>query len=87
MAVQTYLRETIMASSATDVMKDLEYDWLSVLNNKAQALRAYEKYIQDAKSAQSQPCVEMFEKLMEQEAAQIKDVRSHLMSVMQDGKM
>ncbi|MBE9076566.1 hypothetical protein IQ241_04525 [Romeria aff. gracilis LEGE 07310] len=76
-----------MALSASDVMSDLEYDWLSVLHNKAQAIQAYEIYIQDAKAAQSQPCVEMFEKLMEQEAAQIKEVRSHLMSVMQHGKM
>lgn len=77
-----------MASpETTQVVSNLEYDFLTVMQNKAEALQAYDKYIQDAKEVNSQPCVELFQKLKQAEAEHIQEVRKHLSSVMQNGKM
>ncbi|WGV26147.1 hypothetical protein [Halotia branconii] len=68
-------------------ISDLEYDFLTVLHNKAEAVRAYETYIQDAQEANSQPCVELFQKLRQSEMEQAQEIRHHLQEVMQHGKM
>ncbi|MGP1382980.1 MAG: hypothetical protein ACTS2F_05425 [Thainema sp.] len=66
------------------VVSDLEYDWLTVMHNKAEALQAYDQYIEDARSANAQPCVELFSKLKQAEAEHIQEIRKHLMDVMQN---
>ncbi len=68
-------------------MSDLEYDLVTVLKNKSEAVKAYDTYIQDAQSMDSQPCVELFRKLKENEMQTAQEVRSHLQEVMQKGKM
>lgn len=68
-------------------ISNLEYDWLTVMQEKAKALKAYETYIQDAQAAGSQPCVEMFQKLQQAETEHIQEIRQHLQQVMQHGKM
>lgn len=79
-----------MAAQATNgnrVISNLEYDLLTVLHNKSEALKAYDTYIQDAQSADSQPCVELFQKLQQAEIQQAQEIRQHLQQVMQHGKM
>lgn len=71
----------------TRVVSNLEYDLLTVLQNKAEALKAYETYIQDAQSLDSQPCVELFQKLQQADMQQAQEIRHHLQEVMQKGKM
>lgn len=71
----------------SQAISNLEYDLLTVLQNKAEALQAYDRYIQDAQSIGSQPCVELFQKLQQQEVQQAQEVRQHLQEVMQKGKM
>jgi len=71
----------------SQVISNLEYDLLTVLHNKSEALNAYEKYIEDAQSLNSQPCVELFQKLQQQDMQQAQEVRQHLQEVMQKGKM
>jgi ferritin-like metal-binding protein YciE len=71
----------------SQTISNLEYDLLTVLHNKAEALQAYDKYIQDAQSIGSQPCVELFQKLQQQESQQAQEIRQHLQEVMQKGKM
>jgi rubrerythrin len=78
---------TMTSSGNTQAISNLEYDLLTVLQNKAEALQAYERYIEDAQSTGSQPCVELFQKLQEQEMQQAQEVRQHLQEVMQKGKM
>ncbi len=78
---------TTGTSQASQVISDLEYDFLTVLQEKAKGLQAYEAYIQDAQTAGSQPCVELFQKLHQQDAQQIQEIRHHLQEVMQHGKM
>jgi uncharacterized protein YfcZ (UPF0381/DUF406 family) len=68
-------------------ISNLEYDFLTVLQNKAEAVRAYETYIEDAKAVNSQPCVDLFQKLRQSEIEQAQEIRHHLQEVMQHGKM
>lgn len=68
-------------------MSNLEYDLLTALKHKAEALKAYDTYIQDAQEMQSQPCVELFQKLQQQDMQQAEELRHHLQEVMQKGKM
>lgn len=76
-----------MTGNGTQAISDLEYDLLTVLQSKAEALNAYDKYIQDAQAIGSQPCVELFQKLQQQDIQQAQEIRHHLQEVMQKGKM
>ena len=61
---------------------DLMYDWLTVLQSKAEGLNAYEKYIKDAQKENATECVEMFRRLQEQDAKQVEEILPHLKKVM-----
>lgn len=78
-----------MASSngGTQAVSNLEYDLLTVLQNKSEAVKAYGAYIQDAQSTGSQPCAELFQKLQQEDMRQAQEIRQHLQEVMQKGKM
>lgn len=76
-----------MASNGNTVISNLEYDLLTVLQNKSEALKAYEVYIKDAQDTGSEPCVQLFQKLQETEMQQAQEIRQHLQEVMQKGKM
>jgi hypothetical protein len=69
------------------VINNLEYDLLTVLQNKAEAVKAYDTYIQDAQGMDSQPCVELFQKLRDSDQQQAQEIRQHLQQVMQNGRM
>ena len=75
------------ANGKTQSISNLEYDLLTVLQNKAEAMKAYETYIRDAQEINSQPCVELFQKLQQADTQQIEEIRQHLQQVMQKGKM
>lgn len=70
------------AANSQQVVSNLEYDWLTVMQNKAEALQAYDKYIQDAREANSEECVELFNQLKQTEADQIREIRKHLTKTM-----
>ncbi|MBN8563664.1 MAG: hypothetical protein J0L70_24315 [Leptolyngbya sp. UWPOB_LEPTO1] len=76
-----------MAEKSGSAISDLEYDLLTALHNKAEAVKAYETYIQDAQQMNSQPCVQLFQKLREQDQQTAQEIRHHLQQVMQNGKM
>jgi rubrerythrin len=78
-----------MTATRTDskAISDLEYDLLTVLQNKAEAVQMYDRYIQDAQNADSQPCAELLRKLQQEDKEQAQEVRRHLQEVMQKGKM
>ncbi|MBD2312185.1 hypothetical protein H6G20_10980 [Desertifilum sp. FACHB-1129] len=77
----------MMTDDKSKVISDLEYDLLTVLQNKAEAIQTYESYIEDAQQANSQPCVELLQRLREQDKQQAQEIRRHLQEVMQKGKM
>lgn len=75
------------ATSNQQAISDLEFDLVRVLQNKAEAVQTYGKYIEDAQSIGSQPCVELFQKLQQQDMQHAQEIRQHLQEVMQKGKM
>lgn len=68
-------------------LSNLEYDLLTALKHKAEALKAYDTYIQDAQALDSQPCVQLFQQLQQSDLQQAGEIRHHLQEVMQKGKM
>ncbi|OCQ94113.1 hypothetical protein BCD64_04910 [Nostoc sp. MBR 210] len=68
-------------------ISNLEYDFVTVLHNKAEAVKAYDQYIQDAQQANSQLCVELFQKLRQSDIEHAQEIRQHLQQVLQHGKM
>ncbi|MBV8607083.1 MAG: hypothetical protein JO034_06440 [Singulisphaera sp.] len=69
-------------------ISDLLYDWLTVLQSKAEGLNAYEKYIQDAERENASECAEMFHKLHDEDARLVEEVRDHVTKMIcrQQGK-
>lgn len=74
-------------TQTNEVISNLEYDLMTVLQNKAEALKAYETYIKDAEKLGSKPCAELFQKLKEADQEHAQELRHHLQEVMQHGKM
>lgn len=63
-------------------LADLAYDWVAVVKNKADALLAYHKYMQDAQTANSQECVDMFRRLYDEDSRQLQEAKRHLSLVL-----
>ena len=67
-------------------LSNLEYDWITLMQNKAQALVAYDQYIRDAVQANSAECAAFFRRVHDADKAQLAEARQHLSAVLQ-GKM
>ena len=67
-------------------LSDLAYDWITLMQNKAQALMAYDQYIKDAEAAKSPDCAAFFRKVHDADKAQLAEAKQHLIAVLQ-GKM
>jgi hypothetical protein len=67
-------------------LSNLEYDWITLMQNKAQALMAYDQYINDAEQAKSPECAAFFRRVHDADKAQLAEARVHLAAVLQ-GKM
>ena len=64
-------------------ISDLMYDWITVLQAKAEGLSAYEKYIEGAEKEGATKCVEMFRKLHDADARQVEEIKEHVKMMMQ----
>jgi hypothetical protein len=64
-------------------LSDLEYDWITLIQNKAQALLAYDQYIKDAEQANSPECAAFFRKVHDADKAFLAEARRHLAAVLQ----
>jgi hypothetical protein len=64
-------------------LSNLEYDWVTLIQNKAQALMAYDQYIRDAEEANSPECADFFRRVHDADKAQLAEARRHLAAVMQ----
>jgi hypothetical protein len=73
-------------SSHQHPLSDLAYDWITLMQNKAQALIAYDQYIKDAEAAKSPECAAFFRKVHDADEAQLVEAKQHLVAVLQ-GKM
>jgi hypothetical protein len=78
---------TATKTKTQEPISNLEYDFITVLHNKAAAVQAYDRYIKDAQEANSQPCVELFQKLRQSEINEAHEIRQHLQQVMAQGRM
>ena len=67
-------------------LSNLEYDWITLMQNKAQALMAYDQYIKDAEQAKSPECAAFFRRVHDADKAHLAEARKHLVAVLQ-GKM
>ena len=70
----------------THPLSNLAYDWITLMQNKAQALIAYDQYIKDAEKANSPECAAFFRKVHDADKAQLAEAKGHLVAVLQ-GKM
>jgi hypothetical protein len=70
-------------SNDTHPLSDLAYDWITLIQNKAQALMAYDQYIKDAEQAGSAECAAFFRKVHESDKAQLAEAKQHLVAVLQ----
>lgn len=77
-----------MQEQSTDKhpLSNLAYDWITLIQNKAQALMAYDQYIKDAEQAGSAECAAFFRKVHDADKAQLAEAKGHLVAVLQ-GKM
>ncbi len=64
-------------------LSDLAYDWITLIQNKAQALMAYDQYIKDAEQAGSAECAAFFRKVHDADKAQLAEAKRHLVAVLQ----
>ena len=67
-------------------LSDLAYDWITLIQNKAQALMAYDQYIKDAEAAGSPECAAFFRKVHDADKAQLAEAKQHLVAVL-EGRM
>jgi hypothetical protein len=70
-------------SSDPHPLSDLAYDWITLIQNKAQALIAYDQYIKDAESANSPESAAFFRKVHDSDKAQLAEAKQHLVAVLQ----
>ena len=64
-------------------LSDLAYDWITLIQNKAQALLAYDQYIRDAEQAGSPECAAFFRKVHDADKAHLAEAKEHLVAVLQ----
>jgi len=69
-------------SKGPNPISDLLYDWLTVLQSKAEGLNAYEKYIRDAEKENCTECVQLLRKLQQQDAAMAQEVKDHILHLL-----
>lgn len=67
-------------------LDNLTYNFITVMQNKSEALLAYDKYIQDARAANSQECVAFFERIHQEDSRQVEEAKRHLTMIL-NGKM
>jgi hypothetical protein len=63
-------------------LSNLAYDWITLIQNKAQALKAYDAYIKDAQAANRQDCVELFQRIHDEDMRHLAEAKQHLLEVM-----
>ena len=70
--------------TASNPISDLMYDWMTVLQSKAEGLNAYEKYMKDAEDAGAHECLELFRKLHERDAQMLQEVKEHVFGMIRE---
>lgn len=69
-------------SFSQNPVSDLMYDWITVLQAKAEGINAYEKYMRDAEQAGDMESADLFRKFREQDIWQVKEIKQQLEDVL-----
>lgn len=72
--------------SNKEPLSNLAYDWVTIIQHKSAALRAYEQYQRDAQQANSPECAELMRKIYEEDSRHVQEATQHLVQVLQ-GRM
>jgi hypothetical protein len=67
-----------MTTTRANPISDLMFDWLTVLQSKAEGIHAYEKYVADAETENSPECAALFRRLHEEDIRQVEEIRDHV---------
>jgi bacterioferritin (cytochrome b1) len=67
-------------------IRDLEYDVLTVLQNKLEAVAVYDQYAADAEQEKDQECRRLFEELKREDEAQAQRLRTQLARLLARGR-
>jgi hypothetical protein len=72
----------VSGEAAGTGISDLAFDWLTILQNKAKALRAYDTYINDARRANASECVSLLERIRDADRRQVEEIKRHMEAVL-----
>ena len=67
-------------------LSNLAFDWITFVQKKAKAVKAYDQYIQDARQCNASECAEFFQKAQKVDREHLTEARKHLAQVLQ-GRM
>ncbi|BET27168.1 hypothetical protein EV673_2163 [Limnobacter thiooxidans] len=65
-------------------LSNMAYNWVSFVQHKAKAVKAYEQYISDAEEAGETECAELFRKACKADLEQLGQARNHLSAVLRE---
>jgi hypothetical protein len=74
------VKSNVGGSGSDTGLSDLAYDWLTIIQKKATAVRAYDKYLQDAQN--SPGCVELIQRMRDADRQFIEEGKKHLIAVL-----
>lgn len=74
-------------SAGQNGLSDLAYDLVTIMHNKAKAIRAYETYIGDAQKANSQECAQLMQRIHEDDLRHLEELKLHVAAVLTGGPM
>jgi hypothetical protein len=69
---------TATATQGKKPLSDLMYDWLTILQNKAEGIAACDQYLKDAEAANASECVSMMKKIRDQDVRELEEIKSHV---------
>lgn len=68
-------------------LSDNAYNLITILENKAKGVRAYETYRSDAQREGSPDCAALIERIYQDDLRHIEELKQHVSAVLLGGKM
>lgn len=67
-----------MSQSTNQGLSDLGFDSVTIVQKKAKAVNAYEKYIADARAADAEECARALEQIRQDDLRHLEEAKRHL---------
>ncbi len=68
------------------MLSDLSYDILTALQNKLEAVWAYDQYIEDCEEAGNEDCRKLFEEMQQRDEQDVELIKAQLEKLVKAGK-